>query len=97
MHFLASFFVLLSVIIHQADHLHLRLNILKVVPVSFLTAVFSFFRFVSVNFIFTLSHQTINAIHRNFAVPVSNVASVDFSKTLRTRELFCSIPQHSIC
>ena len=44
--------------------------ILRVVPVLFLAAVFSFFSCVSDNLTFTLLYSTIDIIHRAFAVPL---------------------------
>ena len=52
--------------------------ILRVVPVFFLTAVFSFFRFVSVNFTLTLLYSTIYTIYRSFVVPLENCSIVSF-------------------
>ena len=54
------------------------LNNLRVVPVLFLTAVFSFFSRVSVNFTFTLLYSTIYIIHKTFVVPLENCKVVSF-------------------
>ena len=56
MHFVALFFVL-SKMIHEVNYLHQIIFklILKVVPVLFLGAVFSFFSCEYVNFAFTLT------------------------------------------
>ena len=56
--------------------------ILRVVPVLFLTAVFSFFSCTSDILIFTLLYSTIYTDYRSFAVPFanSNTVSFDFSR-----------------
>ena len=73
--------------------------ILRVVPVLSLTAVFSFFSWVSDNLTFTLLYSTIYINYRTFAVPLENckVVSFDFSKTVHTCELVFSIPWDSVC
>ena len=86
MHFVALFFVL-SKMIHEVNYLHQIIFklILKVVPVLFLAAVFSFFSCESVNFAFTFTslYSTIYTNYRTFVFPLGNsrIVSFDFSRT----------------
>ena len=52
--------------------------ILRVVPVLFLTAVFSFFSWVSDNLTFTLLYSTIYINYKTFVVPFANSSIVSF-------------------
>ena len=57
---------------------------LRVVPVLFLTAVFSFFSYVSDNLTFTLLYSSIYTNYRTFAVPLedSSIASLNCWRTV---------------
>ena len=80
MHFLALFFFLLSIIIHETDHFRrafLKL-ILRAAPVLFLTAVFSCFSCLFDTLTFTLLYSTIYTNYRTFVVPLENSSIVSF-------------------
>ena len=55
-------------------------DILNVVPVLFLTAVFSFFSCVSDNLTFTLLYSAIYTNYWTFTVPFANASIVSFDR-----------------
>ena len=79
MHFLALFFILLSVKVHEVDHVRQTFKlILRVAPVLFLAADFSFFSCLFVNFTFTLLYSIIYTNYGTFVVLLENCNTVSF-------------------
>ena len=80
MYFFALFFVLLSKIIHEADHFYqiFSNSFSELFLFYFWQRFFSFFTCISVNFTFILLYSAIYIIHRNFVVPLQNSSIVFF-------------------
>ena len=79
MHFLALLFFLLSVKVNEVHHVRQTFKlILRVAPVLFLAAVFSFFSCLSVNFTFTLLYLIIYTNYRTFVVLLENCNTAFF-------------------